>query len=113
MSSNKSRKKIRGVFEKVPGSGIWWIQYFDAEGRRRREKVGAKGSAIKLYQKRKTEALQGKKLPENLRARQVTLREIATAALEYSRAEKASHRHDEIRMAPIVEQFGDRAAEEH
>ena len=111
MNAKKSRKKIRGVFEKLSGSGIWWIQYFDAEGRRRREKVGAKGSAIKLYQKRKTEALQGKKLPENLRARRVTLREIATAALEYSRAEKASHRHDQIRMTPILKQFGERAAE--
>jgi len=111
LSSKKSSKKIRGVFEKTPGSGVWWIQYFDAEGRRRREKVGGKGNAIKLYQKRKTEALQGMKLPENLRKRQVTLREIAAAALEYSRTEKASHRHDEIRMAPIVERFGNRAAE--
>ena len=84
MNVKESRKKIRGVFEKVCGSGVWWIQYFDAEGRRRREKVGTKGNAIKLYQKRKTEALQGKKLPENLRERRVTLREIAAAALEYS-----------------------------
>jgi site-specific recombinase XerD len=107
----KTKKKIRGVFEKVPGSDAWWIQYFDAEGRRRREKVGGKGNAIKLYQKRKTEALQGKKLPENLREHQMTLREIAAAALEYSRTEKASHRHDETRMAPILEQFGNRTAE--
>jgi site-specific recombinase XerD len=111
MNAKRDSKKVRGVFEKVPGSGIWWTQYFDTEGRRRREKVGAKGKAIALYQKRKTEAREGKKLPENLRARQVRLREIAAAALEYSRAEKASYRHDEIRMAPIVEQFGDRAAE--
>ena len=25
------KQKIRGVFEKLPGSGTWWIQYFDAE----------------------------------------------------------------------------------
>ena len=62
----KEKKKIRGVFEKVQGSGEWWIQYFDAEGRRRREKAGAKSHAIQLYQKRKTEVRQGKKLPENL-----------------------------------------------
>ena len=30
--------KIRGLFEKNPGSGVYWIQYFDARGRRRREK---------------------------------------------------------------------------
>lgn len=32
----------RGVWERIPGSGIWWIHYVDAEGKRRREKVGAK-----------------------------------------------------------------------
>jgi hypothetical protein len=107
----KEKKKIRGVFEKVQGSGEWWIQYFDAEGRRRREKAGAKSHAIQLYQKRKTEVRQGKKLPENLRARPVTLQEIAEAALGYSRTEKVSYQHDEYRMAPILEQFGDRVAE--
>ena len=36
----KEAKKVRGVFEKVPGSNIWWICYFDADGRKRREKDG-------------------------------------------------------------------------
>jgi site-specific recombinase XerD len=111
MSRRKSTKKIRGVFEKVPGSDIWWIQYFDADGRRRREKAGSRGNAIDLLTKRRNEVLVGKKLPEKLRARQVTLREIAKAALEYSLAEKASYRQDKIRMAPILERFGARAAE--
>jgi hypothetical protein len=66
---------------------------------------------VQLYQKRKTEVRQGKKLPENLRARPVNLQEIADAALVYSRIEKASYQHDEYRMVPILEQFGDRAAE--
>ena len=35
------------------------------------EKVGRKGDAIDLYRKRKMEALQGKKLPEKLRAPKV------------------------------------------
>jgi hypothetical protein len=99
-------KKVHGVFEKIPGSGIWWIQYFDADGRRRREKVGTKSNAIKLYQKRKNESLQGKKLPETLRKRDVTLGEIASATLEYSLAKKASYRQDKVRMVPIVHQFG-------
>ena len=60
----RTSKKLRGVFEKVPDSGVWWIQYFDADGRRRREKAGSKGNAIDLYRKRKNEVLTGKKLPE-------------------------------------------------
>lgn len=60
--------KVRGVYEKVPGSGIWWVRYADASGRIRREVAGRKSAAITLYRKRKTEILQRKKLPENLRS---------------------------------------------
>jgi hypothetical protein len=38
----------------------------------------ARGAAIKLYQKRKTEILQGKKLPENLRTPMVGFAELGT-----------------------------------
>ena len=76
----KKVKKIRGVYEKVPGSGVWWVQYFDARGRRRREKAGTKSAAISLYSKRKTEALGGKKLPENLRS-VVKVSDLAPAIL--------------------------------
>ena len=59
--------KQRGIFEKEPGSGIWWICYFDQFGRKHREKAGTKSVAIKLYGKRKQQALEGKKLPETFR----------------------------------------------
>jgi integrase len=64
----KQPRKQRGVYEKVPGSGIWWIRYSDTTRKLRREKGGTKSAAITLYQKRKTEALEGRKLPENLRS---------------------------------------------
>ena len=104
-------KKARGVFEKTPGSGIWWICYFDADSRKRRERVGRKGDAIDLYRKRKMEALQGKKLPEKLRARKVSFAEFAKDALEYSRMHKRSFGDDEIRMAKLTDWLGDRPAE--
>src|SRR6266700_2851724 len=59
--------KTRGIYEKFPGSGVWWIRYVDAQGRLRREKAGTKSAAILLYRKRKQEALEGRKLPEKLR----------------------------------------------
>ena len=34
------QKKVRGVYEKEPGSGLWWVCYFDGDGRKRRDKVG-------------------------------------------------------------------------
>src|SRR5215467_12322126 len=76
--ARKRTRKARGVFEKVRGSGIWWICYWDASGRKRREKAGTWAAARDLYFKRKNEALQGKKLPENLRhANMPTLRGFA------------------------------------
>jgi site-specific recombinase XerD len=104
--------KIRGVFEKVPESGVWWIHYYDADGRRRREKVGSRSNATKLYQKRKTQAWEGMKVPENLRAKPVMFSDLAIDALEYSRSRKPlSHRDDQSRMKKIRGKFGDWAAE--
>jgi integrase len=59
--------KQRGIYEKSPASGVWWIRYADAQGRLRREKAGTKSAAILLYRKRKQEVLEGRKLPEKLR----------------------------------------------
>jgi integrase len=103
--------KQRGIYEKVPGSGQWWVRYADETGRLRREKAGTKSAAIALYQKRKTEALQGRKLPEKLRRAPATFQQIAQDALTYSRAHKRSYRDDEYRMATLLEWFGSRPAE--
>jgi hypothetical protein len=51
-------------FRKGSGSNIWWVRYY-IDGRERREKVGRRGDAIKLYKVRKTDALRGVKLPNN------------------------------------------------
>ena len=59
--------KTRGIFEKTPGSRVWWVRYVDAQSRLRREKAGTKSAAVLLYRKRKQEALEGRKLPEKLR----------------------------------------------
>lgn len=60
-------KKLRGIYEYPLGSGLWCVQYFDAGGRRRRERAGTRGMAIELLRKRKTDILAGRKLPEKLR----------------------------------------------
>ena len=104
-------KKIRGVFEKVPGSGVWWIQYWDADARRRREKVGSKSYAIKLYQKRKTEVLQGKKLPETLRRRDVRFAELGEDARRYCETNNRGWRTDHCRIGQLLRGFGNRPAE--
>jgi integrase len=90
----RSTKKHRGIFERPRGSGIWWICYFDQFGRKHREKVGMKQSAIAAYQKRKTEVREGHFFPEAVR-REVLFDEIGKDALDYSKANKC---HDAYRI---------------
>lgn len=82
-------KGQKGIFERPKGSKIWWIRYVDASGIERREKAGTKSTAIKLYQKRKQEALEGKKLPEKLRSKEVLFKELIDDAVEHCERQAA------------------------
>jgi len=49
MAAKKTPAKVRGVYEREPGSGIWWIRY-EVEGMQRREKVGRVDESLqRLY----------------------------------------------------------------
>ncbi|MGH9604282.1 MAG: tyrosine-type recombinase/integrase [Terracidiphilus sp.] len=100
----------RGVWEKVQGSGIWWIHYVDAEGKRRREKVGRKADSIKLYQQRKADAIAGRKLAKPLRARERSFKEFANNAIIYAKKHKANPADDEQKIGLLVAEFGVRPA---
>jgi len=106
-----TRRGTRGVYEKLPGSGVWWVRYADTTSRIRREKAGTKSAALTLYRKRKTETLQGKKLPENLRTPMVSFAELAHDALAYSKAHKRSYESDLIRMPRLLAAFRERSAD--
>jgi hypothetical protein len=56
-----------GIFEKEPGTGVWWIRYTDGAVKYKREKVGRRLDAVALYQKRKTSARMRHKMLENIR----------------------------------------------
>jgi hypothetical protein len=64
-------RKEKGVFEKVPGSEIWWIRYKIAEVEHR-EKVGRRGDAINLHKIRKADMLRGIKMPANMRTKGIS-----------------------------------------
>lgn len=105
--------KTRGVFQKKPGSGVWWIRYFDGEGRLRREKAGSRNVAGKLYTKRKQQALERRKLPENLRTVKCTfgeLLDLACDSVEQQR-EKGAERRYKCRKQLLREAFGALAAD--
>lgn len=76
----------------MKGSDIWWVRYTDASGRERREKAGTRGMAMQLLAKRRTEAVQGRKLPETLRRRGVLVGELLEFAAEHARQHYVSGR---------------------
>lgn len=112
-NEKKKRELPRGIYEKIPGSKIHWIRFADSTGKIRREKAGSLSAATTLLAKRRTETLQGRKLPETLRIRQIRFEEIAQDALDYSKTNnaKGSHRVDKGRMEVIKKEFRNRIAD--
>lgn len=107
----KQPVKVRGIFEKVPGSGDWSVRYADNAGNIHREHAGTREAAQMLYRKRKTEVLQGKKLPEKLRSRKVTFSELVSDALSYSEKNKRSFYDDKYRLEKVRGWFGETPAD--
>jgi integrase len=54
-------RRERGLYERYPGSNDWSIRYVDCNGKQRKEHVGPKSLAIKLLDKRRGEAVEGRK----------------------------------------------------
>ena len=98
-------RQMKGVYENPPKSGIWWILYY-VEGKRHREKVGRRSDAVALYQRRKTDARMGIKMPEIRPRRAVLFEEIAADALVYSKEHKASYRGDRATVVKLLPVFG-------
>ncbi len=92
---SKGEGKKRGLFERPTGSGIWWVRYVDGNGRLHREKVGPKGLATKVYEKRKTEVRERRFFPEQLRRREVTLAHMIDDYLKRNRGRLRSFYHYE------------------
>jgi integrase len=95
-------RRSRGVFERPKGSGVWWVVYYDAQGRRHREKVGPKALATKVYQKRKTEIAERRFFPEQFRHRPEAL---ASAIKTY-----VKRRRSKVRGRRDFERYGERWA---
>ena len=114
-NSRHVKPERAGIFEKMKGSGIWWIRYADAYGRERREKAGTRGIAIRLYQKPKNEALPGKQLPESIRRKQFFVSDLLELAADYVRSHYQGQRlgadGKDYRYSALKGAFGSRPAD--
>jgi integrase len=94
-STKLAKRRQRGIFERPTDSGIWWVRYHDEHGREHREKIGPKGLALKVYQKRKTEVQERRFFPERIRTRDVLLTDMLTDYLVRVRGKLRSMRECE------------------
>ncbi len=106
----KQRKVVRGVWEREPGSNVWWIRY-RVEGVLKREKVGTHGAAKDLLVKRKNEIREGVKMPENMRQASVRFKTLCDAILIYSEKHHRDFRSVKIRVKRLVAEFGEKPAD--
>ena len=100
---------MRGIFERPPGSGVWWVSYF-RDGKRHREKVGRKSDARDLYQHRKAEGRAGVKLPVLRGTKGVTVGELIDDALVFVKDHK-DYKGYVSKAAIVREAFGSWKAE--
>lgn len=87
----KEQKKERGVYEKMPGSGIWWVRYTAADGKEHRELAGKFNAARALVETRRTEKrlgllpeIKGVPKPKLEPVRVMTFGDLINDALDYS-----------------------------
>lgn len=100
----------RGLFERPKGSGIWWIHYHDATGKKHRERVGPKSLARKLYEKRKTEIREARYFPLE-RRRPISVCEILDNYRERLKACGRSVEKGQASWRRLYETFRDKPAE--
>lgn len=109
---NDDKKNPRGVYERNPGSGVWYVRFKDETGRLIREKVGAKSLAEKVYHIRRAEVAKRRFIPE------ATLHSFGALVDDAVRLLKTKHRgkYGESkpcklgRFAIVREWWGDRPA---
>ncbi len=106
-------ERIPGISERIKRSGVWWIRWTDADGRRHYEKAGRRGDAIDLLAKRKREVILRKKQPEKLRAKPVTFNDLCDDAIAHSESENSEKQSYELnlRIETLRPVFGSRSAE--
>ena len=73
-------KKQRGVFEHPKGSGVYWINYYDATGQRHRESIGSFSLACDTYYERKHAIREGRFRPPT-RVTGITFKALLEAAI--------------------------------
>ena len=108
----RTPKKVRGVFERVKGSSVWWIRYTDQHHKKHREKVASHKQAVAVLAQRQKDVDLGRYDPDWVegKRKKVLFSEVAKERNEYSQRLKG-HANDSSRMEWWNKKFKGRPAE--
>lgn len=111
-AKKKDSPPPKGLWERIPGSGVWWIRYRDADGKLHRELAGRKSDAESLLLKRRNERRVGKKMPENVRSAPIKFGALADYITnDFTTEHHSDSRNIKQRLGKLKTYFGERAAE--
>ena len=110
MPRKRKVEKYKGVYEKHPGSGIWWIRY-TKDGKRVTESIGSHSNAVAMIQRRMTEMREGVNLPNRGGRRGTRFSVLVDDALKYSGKNHKDKRNFRQRLELANVEFGKRVAD--
>jgi integrase len=103
-------KALRGIFERPPHSGDFWINYRDGSGKRHRERIGSLSDAVEALRSRQRDVADGRFTAPRARARarSLTFRELALESLEHKRLRirPRSYDTDRRRLDAVLRRIG-------
>lgn len=110
MPRRPKQEKHKGVFERVKGSGIWWIRYTNEQGKRVTSRIGTFSAAVRIYDQRTTEIRLGIFHPHS-RRRGTKFSELAADAIEFADRHHRASKDFKQRVNLALDEFGNRVAE--
>lgn len=110
MPRKPREKKHRGVFEREPGSGIWWVRFMDLDGKRKARCIGTFSDAVDFYEGEKVRIRKGVIAPVASH-RGIRYGVLVDDALTYNETSHRDRRVFAQRLEVTREQFGNRIAE--
>ncbi|MES2390141.1 MAG: site-specific integrase, partial [Acidobacteriota bacterium] len=111
MPRKSKEKKHIGVFEKVKGSGIFWIRFKDTDGKRKARSVGTFGDACAAQECEKVRIRKGDATAALPRRDRVKMATLCDEALSFSADNHRDSRNFTQRVEVIRARFGDRVAD--
>jgi site-specific recombinase XerD len=109
MPRKSKQKKHRGVFERLPGSNIWWCRFIDVDGKRKSRMIGAFSDTVNFYEEQKVR-IRKRIIAPVPSHRGIRYTDLVDAALIYSKANHTDTRNFSQRLEVTREQFGGRQA---